>query len=151
MAIGPQPGELSVIRCTGADRITREFYYEIESDAGADVPEMIVRVHQEAQISGEQHWFDLTLKQLDENRWMVSMMQHNNKEWYRAKGIPDALIPALAERLNKVITSSSNRDPAKRFPEEFRNEAATKVWRRLVGQGRATYQENEDRYMCIPE
>lgn len=150
MAIGLESTGSTPLQCTGADSVTREFYYEIESDREAGGLEIIVRVYEQSQISIERHWFDFILKPLDENRLMVSMMQHNNKEWYRAKGIPDALIPALAQRFQKVVTSSSNCDAAKKFPEESRNGPASKVWKRLVEQGRATYQESVDRYVCAP-
>lgn len=140
-----EPAGFSSLRCVGADGVPREFHYELEFE---DEGTLLCRVHRREQMSSEDHWFDLTLRALDRESLVVVMMQHNWKEWYQAKGIPDALIPALADRLGKMVCSSSN--SRKKYPDESRNEPASKVWCRIVAVGRATYDSAGDRYVCRP-
>jgi len=74
------------------------------------------------------------------------MMESRGKEWHCGKGISDAIIPEAAGVLRKRIVSSSNLARVKE--NEYRTEAAEKVWRRLVARGQATYCASTDRYLC---
>ena len=73
-------------------------------------------------------------------------MNHYNIVEYKAKGIPDKLIEEATKILNVTIKSSSNNPEFQVFPNEFRTDSATKVWKRLVAKNQAAYDERMDIY-----
>jgi hypothetical protein len=74
------------------------------------------------------------------------MLAHHDNPAYVAMGIPDALIPVVAEVLHKTVVSSPTTADDTGV---YRTEAATKVWERLVGKGLASYDIEADVYKYI--
>jgi hypothetical protein len=95
---------------------------------------------------GDTHSFEMSLEEVDSNTVQIIMMIHYDRPEYAAKGIPDALIAAVATDLNKTVVSS----PTRGRMNVSRNEKATKVWDRLVAAGRATYDKTADVYTYLP-
>jgi len=73
----------------------------------------------------------------------VTMLINYGYEEYTGKGISEALIPEIGRALGRQVTSSSNRFPN---TNEYRSDAATKVWQKLEVKGMARYDRDEDRY-----
>ncbi len=138
--------DLSELTCLGKDGVPRTFYYEISYNRHEVDAEWCLRVHRRnpPQYNGDD-WFELHLTPFDERSLRITMIENKRKDWYRAKGISDAIIPEAARVLQKRIVSSSNRVRVKE--NEYRTEDAEKVWRRLVAKGLATYCDSSDRYI----
>ena len=86
-------------------------------------------------------YFDFQLTTIDNNILKVTSMFAGN-DYQRKKGIPEALILMSKSLFNKKIISSSRSN----INAEFRNPAATKVWKRLVHKGLAKYNKEKDIY-----
>lgn len=66
-----------------------------------------------------------------EDGFKVVMINHNDIEVYIKKGIPEYLIPKIAEIYNKNIYSSSTIKEFKSYDDESRVPNATKFWERI--------------------
>lgn len=124
------------ITCTGKDMVDRKFHIHVR-ETHEGYPWFLVS--QEEVLSDE--FFELVLKPLGENSFMIMMMNANGV--YGGLGIPDTLIPFLAQHLLARIRSSPARSEDGNY---WRTEAATKVWKRLVFIGKAEYNKEEDIY-----
>lgn len=89
-------------------------------------------------------WFDFKVALLENNTLKVTDM-FISKESHRKKGIPEALILEVKRIYNKQVISSSNKKP--KILGEWRRDEASKAWERLVSQGKAKYDEEEDIYV----
>ena len=95
----------------------------------------------------EEEWFDFKIAFLENDLIKITDM-FVGKEKHRKKGIPEALILEV-KRLygkNKII-SSSNKN--KLIKGEWRREAATKAWERLVSRSLAKYDFFTDTYELL--
>jgi hypothetical protein len=93
--------------------------------------------------------FSFALTIINESIAKVTVMDRNNMEVYRAKGIPEAMIILCKKLTTRNILSSSNHQPSKLLPEEFRTPPATKVWERLKKNNLANYNEHSDTYHLV--
>ena len=66
-----------------------------------------------------------------EDGFKVVMINHNDIEAYIKKGIPEYLIPKIAEIYNKNIYSSATIKDYKSYDDESRVPNATKFWERI--------------------
>ncbi|GHB54648.1 hypothetical protein [Persicitalea jodogahamensis] len=94
----------------------------------------------------ETDWFEFSITKINETMGKVTTMLHNYLEVYVAKGIPEKMIEEASQVLNLRIISSSNNPKFKSFGNESRSSGADKVWKRLVEQGKATYDSTTDTY-----
>lgn len=133
------------VKCVARDGRSQEFYYRFSIESFATVSYKI-RVYASRDFS-DLEFFELAAENHDGEFVKITMITHNRSALYAAKGIPDALIPVLADRTGKLVRSSSQRKPAK--PDEYRTDDATKVGRRLVERGSAIYCESEDFFVYI--
>jgi hypothetical protein len=79
--------------------------------------------------------FELAVKEIDATTVQVVMMNNHGRPCYVGKGIPDALLPVVKLEVQKDVQSS----PTAGGGNTYRTPAATKVWKRLVAKGIATY------------
>lgn len=132
--------ESHTLTCT--DRLGQlgEFSYTVETDASETLWTYRVRP-----LGADAHsdFFELKVVQLDLDTVQVVMLANNRHPPVSAKGIPDALIPQIAQTLNRRVQSSPSRG---RTGDEYRTEAATKVWKRLVSAKKAQHDSQADIY-----
>jgi hypothetical protein len=89
-------------------------------------------------------WFELTLRECDEKTCQVSMITNNNRDEYRSKGIPEALLPLASKVCGRILISSRQNVAGE---AEYRTECAEEMWLRLIEKGLACYDSSEDRYV----
>ena len=141
----PEPYPLS---CTGADHVTRRFWYTVEQHAVRGAEEVHVRVHpRNPPEDALDRWFELVLRQSGLASYRILSIDRNRCE-YGGKGIPDALLPELCRRFGIEIWSSTlwNEDD----PSDSRTYASDAMWERLVRKGLASHSAEVDRYRCPP-
>jgi len=93
----------------------------------------------------KKNWFDFKVAPVGEKTLKVTDM-FDYQDTYKGKGLPEALIlEAQKQYLDKEITSSSNKQ--KVFKNEWRSEAGTTVWERLVKKGLAEYSDEKDLFV----
>jgi hypothetical protein len=90
----------------------------------------------------EQREFFASVVEVSTNMWQLDFMSNNLSEAYKGFGIARALIPQIASRFRRGISSSR----AASLESETRSAAATRVWRRMVNDGTASYSSSEDRF-----
>ena len=92
-------------------------------------------------------FFELTVEEIDDRTVRIVMMNNYKKPAYLAKGIPDALIPAVRQALKRVgVESSPSNHPDGGI---FRTKDATKVWKRLEAKGVAAFDSDRDIYRLV--
>jgi hypothetical protein len=72
-----------------------------------------------------------------------------NDATFRGKGIADALFARVNTDSGHQLVSSTNTGQ-KHFPNEWRSADAERIWRRLFGEERASYDAAQDRYTFVP-
>lgn len=127
------------IICTGKDDIDREYYIHVRKTYEG-YPQFFV--NDEEIMTGNA--FELILKPVDEKSYMIMMMNSHQK--YGGFGIPDALIPFLAQYLESSVCSSPRMSEDRNY---WRTDEATKVWERLVSVGKARYEKTTDIYHIV--
>ena len=142
------------IKCFDKDNTVKYFVYSVEK---GEPPEYEDREEEKEyqkwsfkvmmpNNTNDSQWFDFEVTEVDDNIGKVTVMNHNNYSNFKGKGIPDKMIEEASGLLEKTIISSSNNANFKLSETEFRSLDATKVWERLVTQGKARYNEDEDIY-----
>ncbi len=124
------------------------FRYELAESEEHDKQKWIFRVLPENLQAAD--WFEFGITMINDNTGKITVMNNRGIEQYSAKGIPEKLIEVASEVLNIEISSSSNNPQRKTFDTEWRTPAATKVWQRLVEQGRAIYSQDDDTFLFQP-
>lgn len=131
------------VTCTGRDGIQRTFIVRHEKCAWKD--EWTFRVYATPTlISGE--FFELSLKVISGDMAKIIAIHNNGEDAYKAKGIPEALLPFASKVTDKKIVSSSTNDE-----DGYRTPDATKMWERLCRKGLAEKDEDNDRFLFIYE
>ena len=132
------------IRCLGKDDVKTTFSYSIEESEINGFKKWIFRiVPQNLEFTD---WFEFSVVELGNGVGKVITMNTNFKKEYSAKGIPDKMIEEASNKLELNIISSTNKKAHKFLDNEWRTEAASKVWNRLVTRGIAIYDEEKDLY-----
>jgi hypothetical protein len=75
-------------------------------------------------------------------------INHFGREWYRAKGIGDAVLPEIYRITGLRLYSSSNEH--RQAKDEFRSLSAGKLWLRLLLEDLASYDPTDDRFTLPP-
>lgn len=130
---------LTSFTCVDRYGVSREFFYRYDNDKVSREWNFFVFVEL-TQNSGD--FFQLSVKEIDDETVRVIMMNHFGKEVYRAKGIPDALLPIIRDETEKNVVSS----PTGPHSGIYRTPSATKVWKRLCKKGMAIYDNEHDIY-----
>ncbi len=133
----------NALSCVGADGASYEFLWRVTKDPFED--KWIFRVATEANVNTGRS-FELTVVAADSdpNTVRIVMMHHYDQDEYRAKGIPDALLPVIKRELHMSVESSPRQGAT---TDVYRTDAATAVWKRLVRNGLAAYAADRDVYV----
>ena len=94
-------------------------------------------------------WFEFAITVINPTVGKITVMDNRNMVQYRGKGITEKLIEEAANVLGLTIISSTNNPLKKSLSTEWRTPAADIIWGRLITQGRATYNEQDDIYTFI--
>jgi hypothetical protein len=94
-------------------------------------------------------WFEFAITVINPTIGKVTVMDNRNMVEYRGKGITEKMIEEAANVLGLTIISSTNNPQKKSLSTEWRTPAADIIWGRLITQGRATYNEQDDIYTFI--
>jgi len=130
---------VKTIDCLGRDGVTRTFIYSVTKASLSE--EWCYRVRSDPPPMSNEA-FELTVSEISDAEVRVTAMFNYGESAYVAKGIPDALLPAIHEELGKIVSSS----PTKGIGNVYRTSDAGKVWERLRASGIASYNESEDVY-----
>lgn len=91
-------------------------------------------------------FFELTLSPIDSDTLkVIAICAHHRR--YRRRGIPEALLPRVSELCRARLRSSSNRGENS---NEWRTSESTRMWRRLVANGLASYDPVQDEFSLPP-
>ena len=132
------------LTCIGLDGHTRIFY--LEYPHGLSQRPLRLRVHINNPPEPGDDWFSVTLVSFRDGLKVIEM-NHFGHDWYRAKGIGDALLPEIHRLTGAKIYSSSNEN--RDSLDEFRSVPAGKLWLRLLLEDLASYDPDDDRF-CLP-
>lgn len=94
-------------------------------------------------------WYEFAITVVNPTVGKVTVMDNRNKIEYRGKGISEKMIEEAANVLGLTIISSTNNPEKKSLSIEWRTPAADVIWERLIAQGRATYNTEDDIYTFI--
>jgi hypothetical protein len=125
--------------CANSSEARLEF--EVRSEAVSD-GSYFVYVRPSGHDGPEDDAFFASLVPLGLSALRTEGVVNNLPPEFHGFGIMRQLLPVLAQRHSKPICSSRN-DPNR---GETRTECATAVWKRLVREGKASYDSEEDRY-----
>jgi hypothetical protein len=117
--------------CGGEELV---FFVDVEPPEALSPNEVWVSVHlSDPPNLKRDDSFQLHLVPFSEHTMRVQNITHNEQPHYSGKGIPDALIPWIAEELGVSIVSSLDIPGT----TEQHTAAAERMWRRLQKHGRA--------------
>lgn len=125
------------IICIGKDGIRTVFRYEIQVSSKDGFAVFLFRIVPENLVFVD--WFEFSVTKIDATTGKITSMAHNYVPEYMAKGIPEKMIEEASNILNLEIISSSNKAAHKILGAEWRSIDGGKPWKRLVNQGKATY------------
>lgn len=98
---------------------------------------------------GCQDFYEARFKEVGANLIQPDVL-HRHDPAFRGKGLTEALFARVVTDTGRTLISSTN-GPTKNFPNEYRSADAERVWRRLFGEERATYDAAQDRYTFVPQ
>ena len=132
---------MTMITCTGRDGLVRTFLTRFREEQFFGTMHFFVRPSDHH--PGDE--FELVLKEETAGLLRVKMMNNRGLDSYVQKGIPEALLRHATSELGKPIESS----PVFTEDGQWRNDAATKAWKRLVEAGGAVYLEESGTYRTV--
>jgi hypothetical protein len=135
---------MSEIECIDRDGNVNVFLYSYKIDDFNNHYVWVFTIIPKGQNYND--FFSFSATEINQDTMKVTMMSHNNKIIYKAKGIPERMIEELNKITRKKIISSTNNPNSKILPEEFRTPRATKVWNRLLNNDRAIFDIENDIY-----
>jgi hypothetical protein len=128
----------------GKDGEEYHFTYELEEQY--DRINDVYKICFKTVLNGvdKKKWFDFKVAPIGEDILKVTDM-FDFQKIYKGKGLPETLILEAQKRFpEKQVISSSNRQ--KIFKNEWRSDAGSAVWERLVQSGKAEYSAEKDVY-----
>lgn len=126
------------LQCTDRDGNSQTFEYEFKPDMSK--LQWTFRVWQLGEDLSN-GFFELVVTEVSPSDVRITMLNHFQIPMYRAKGIPDALIPEVRRALDRNVQSSPTRGAT---ADVYRTKDATKVWNRLVEAGLARHDKTTD-------
>ena len=133
------------LKTVGKDGKEYFFIYELEEqyDRINDITKICFKTLLEG--LDKKKWFDFKVASVGDKIFKVTDM-FDYQDIYKGKGLPEALIFETQKQYpDKEIISSSNKQ--KVFKNEWRSEAGTAVWERLVKKGLADYSDEKDLFV----
>ena len=135
------------IICTDRNGIQNQFKYSIEESEENGKVKWIFRVMPFDLIATD--WFEFAITVINPTIGKVTVMDNRNMVQNKGKGITEKMIEEAVNVLGLTIISSTNNPQKKSLSTEWRTPAADIIWERLITQGRATYNEQDDIYTFI--
>ena len=151
MSIGLRPQKTGQLVATGRDGQTETYQYFCEEDAHLVGAGYESKTKWCFSIVAEQDVFNFDLV-VEDSFMRVEMMNRNDCDRYKARGIPEAFI-RLSDQLFRIpICSSKRAEPQSgtlglKSVEEQHSEDAAKVWRRLVASREAYFDDRRQRFV----
>ena len=128
------------IQCVGADGVERTLEYVVEEDTLDHV--WRCRVVAVPPVAGAPA-FEMTFRPLGENSVRQIGIFNHQVPAHSAKGIPDAVLPAVANAIHKRIVSSPLQSAGMGV---YRTVDAEKMWARLHAKGIAQFDDATNLY-----
>lgn len=97
---------------------------------GVQRKEYVYKVYTTTTIKLSDYFFELSVVELN-NEMRLSMVNRHEREEFKAKGIPEALVPIIKATFHKVVTSSTEKDKYKLLNTERREKTVDKIFVRL--------------------
>ena len=132
------------ITCVDADGNAETFRWKREGNNLND--EITFRVLHLNPSSATGSPFELTVKPKDSHTVQLIMITDNENPLYKAKGIPDVLLPTVKLVLARDVESSPGRG---KTSDVYRTVKSTAMWNRLVAKGLAVYCSRRDTYRLV--
>jgi hypothetical protein len=144
---------LHEIAATGKDGVLRMFRYKCRTvEKLYDLQDLTSRRrHWEIEVwrieesTDVDAGFRATAVEVDD-QVAISTEMFADRDEFRTRGLPEALLRELALRSDRTIFSSSNTESAHLLKSEIRTPDSEKVWRRVFAAGNAAYDPTTDRY-----
>jgi hypothetical protein len=130
------------LTATARDGSTQTWNVELDHDTCAK--EWTYRVA----TDGCNEFYEARFKEVNADKIQPDVLARND-DAFRAKGLTEALFLQIVKDSKRTLISSTN-GSIKNFPNESRSPDAERVWRRLLGEERATYDAATDRYTFVP-
>jgi hypothetical protein len=141
--------KLKPLICTSPkDGQQRTFFLELKGDCGNPGGSIECRVNRSDPPNPADDLFYAKFACRGDDQIQPIALANNGWEYYRGKGITEALFAEVVATTGRELVSSPGQNQAK--ADEYRTEAATKVWERLLEAGNAKYDEDTDVYAYIP-
>jgi|GEM_PF-3578480 len=136
------------IKTVGKDNLHYQFTYKVRTyrESLDDIDVIAFMVAEPGRISND--YFDFQFVELPDNEIKITSMFVGIDDYYRGKGLPEALIMEV-QRLFPYQTIISSSNTHKVLHREDRWEPGTAVWERLVRSGNAKYSKERDIYYLI--
>lgn len=135
------------IICTDRNGNQNQFKYSINKSEENGKVKWIFRVMPFDLNAND--WFEFAITVINPTVGKITVMDNRNMVEYRGKGITEKMIEEAANVLGLTIISSTNNSQKKLLSTEWRTPAADVIWERLIAQGRATYNTEDDIYTFI--
>lgn len=130
---------MNSIVCTGINNEQRTLICQIDDSSGDIYFGAWFR-----QVGNIGDGLELVLVPLDNNKLWVKYIER--PKFMYGWGVPEAAILAVAQYYSKQVVSTQTMSSCANY---WRNENASKMWKRLCTKGKAIYLQNEDRYITI--
>jgi hypothetical protein len=135
------------IKCTDRNGSPSQFKYSMDESEEEGNVKWVFRVMPFDLNASD--WYEFAITVINPTVGKVTVMDNRDLVQYRGKGITEKMIEEAANVLGLTVISSTNKSQKKLLLTEWRTPAATKIWNRLLDQGRATYNEEDDIYTFI--
>jgi len=136
---------MQTIHCIGSDKKNGEFQFSYEFIKEKGIEKHIYMIYKKP--ADKKQFFEMEIWKSSDDRFISTNMNHNNHKELMRKGIPSTMIEMISHQFAQPIYSSSNE--CKIFENEFRSESATSLWKKLVQNGKARYDDKQDRFIFI--
>lgn len=134
----------SIIECVANDGTLNQFRYSVEESEEQGKVKWGFKVMPFDLNAID--WYEFSVAKIDDKTGKVVVMDNRNMTEYKGKGITEKMIAIANDILGIKIISSTNNPKFKSLNPEWRTDAATIIWQRLIEKGAAEYDEEKDIY-----
>ena len=134
----------SIIECVANDGNLNPFRYSIEESEEQGKIKWVFKVIPFDMNTTD--WYEFSVALIDDKIGKVVVMNNRNMPEYKGKGITEKMIAIANDVLGIKIISSTNNPEFKSLDPEWRTDAATIIWKRLIEKDAAEYDEEKDIY-----
>lgn len=119
------------------DGVVNKFQYSFEKGDELNPDEVVFKVY--SIPSNKLRWFSFRLKIIDDTFAKSELLDNNDNEEFKRKGIPEKIIEIASKTLQRNIISS----PISYSPGNYLVPSAKKIWERLVNSSPNTFNSQE--------